>query len=360
MDVIQNMMEYSHQSTHFFYHKSSGLKTIISIHDTTMGPALGGCRFFNYKSESHALEDALRLSRGMTYKSAVAGVPLGGGKSVIIGDHTHLRSRELFRAFGTFVNSLGGRYITSVDVNTTVQDLKWMHETTRYVTWPNESYGGSGDPSYMTAYGVYCGLKSALRHQLAKDSFAGVRIGVQGVGSVGELLCEHLHRDGAILTIADTHKARLAVVAKKFGAKTVAPNDIYKADVDIFVPCAMGGVLSDDTIPHIKAKIIGGAANNQLLEDRHGALLRDLGILYCPDYVINAGGIINVYYALRDSTDGFNAKHVEKARKHTAEIEGTLDHIFTVSSRDGVLPHEAASLIAREKLEQARKSQSQS
>ena len=353
MKVFQEMMEHAHQSTHFFYHKSTGLKSIISIHDTTLGPALGGCRFVNYASEEQALMDVARLSRGMTYKSAVAGVPFGGGKSVIMGDHTHLRSREFFRAFGTFVHSLGGQYITSVDMNTTVQDLKWVKETTPYVTWVEGDQVEIGNPSPMTAYGVYCGLKSALKHKFGKESFSGVRIAVQGVGAVGLALCELLHRDGAELMIADTHADKVQQVAARLAAKVVDTDAVMSQDVDIFAPCALGGVLNDHTISQLKAKVVGGAANNQLLEDRHGSMLKDRGILYCPDYVINAGGLIKVYYMVAASQAG-TPFDKGKAMMHTTQIEQTLDTIFEVCARDKIAPHEAASMMARQKLAEAK------
>ena len=356
MDVFKEMMEHCHQATHFFYHKPTGLKCIISIHDTTLGPALGGCRFVNYPSEQAALRDALRLSRGMTYKSAVAGVPFGGGKSVIIGDHTYLRSREFFRAFGEFIDRLGGKYITSVDMNTTVQDLKWVKETTPHVTWVEGDNSEEGDPSPMTAFGVYSGLKSALKHKLAKDSFAGVSVAVQGVGSVGVHLCELLSEDQAKLVISDTHTQRAEQVAQRLSAQVVPADQILSQDVDILAPCAVGGIFNDATISQIKAKVIGGAANNQLLEDRHGVMLKDRGILYCPDYVINAGGLIKVYYMIAANQAG-GKFHKEKAMSHVKGIERILDNIFEIASQDSIAPHEAASMIAREKLEAARKQQ---
>lgn len=355
MSIFSEMMEHHHQTTHFFCHKPTGLKCIISIHDTTLGPALGGCRFVNYPSEQYALKDVMRLSRGMTYKSAVADVPFGGGKSVIIGDHTHLRSRELFRVFGAFVHSLGGQYITSVDMNTTVQDLKWVKETTPYVTWIEGDDVDGGNPSPMTGYGVYCGLKSSLKYQLDTDSFQGVRIAVQGVGAVGTALCELLHADGAELIISDTHNKRAQHVAERFQAKIVDTHEVMSQDVDIFCPCALGGIINDDTIHQIKAKVIGGAANNQLLDDRHGEMLKDRGILYCPDYVINAGGLIKAYYIVRSSqSDTPYDDH--KAKEHTTRIGQTLDTIFEICAQDKKMaPHQAASLIARNKLDEIRK-----
>lgn len=354
MSIFLHMMEHSHQATHFFYHKATGLKSIISIHDTTLGPALGGCRFVNYASEEQALLDVSRLSRGMTYKSAVAGVPFGGGKAVIMGDHTHLRSREFFREFGRCVHSLGGEYITSVDMNTTVRDLKWVKETTPHVTWVEG--GGAediGNPSPMTAYGVYCGLKSAAAHKLKVDSFRGVRIAVQGVGAVGLALCELLYRDGAELVIADMHPDKAQRIAAQFKAQVVDVQSVMYQDVDILAPCALGGVLNDETIPQLKAKIIGGAANNQLLEDRHGTMLNDRGILYCPDYVINAGGLIKVYYmvaALQTKT----TFDMGQAQQHTQGIERTLAALFKMCVADKIAPHEAASMMARQKLNEAK------
>ncbi|MCY4443916.1 MAG: hypothetical protein OXC44_03845 [Proteobacteria bacterium] len=348
MTLMDDMHKFGHEQVLFSYDAVTGCRAIIAIHDTTLGPALGGCRVIDYADQSKALKDALLLSRGMTYKAAVAGLPLGGGKAVVMGDVNRLRSRAFFHAFGRFVNSFAGRYITSVDMNTRYEDLRWMSEVSPYVSGLVYS-AEQGGVSYATAVGVYYGLKAALKDRLSCDSFAGLRVAVQGVGSVGASLCEFLHEDGAQLVVADINNERLETMVKKYGASVVDTDAIHAHDVDVYAPCARGGILNDQTIPEMKAKIVGGAANNQLEDpDRHGALLAERGILYAPDYVINAGGLMHASYGL----DG--ASHSDLMVK-VKGIEATLDDIFSQSKKEGVLPHLISYAIGKKHILEAKK-----
>ncbi|MCP4327368.1 MAG: Glu/Leu/Phe/Val dehydrogenase [Alphaproteobacteria bacterium] len=281
----------NHEQVVFCCDHESGLRAIIAIHNTNRGPSLGGCRMWPYESEEHAIADVLRLSRGMTYKSAIANLPLGGGKSVIIGDPQKHKSRQLFEAMGRFVDSLGGRYIVAEDVGISVEDIDIIRSQTRYAAGHS---GGSGNPSPSTAYGVFLGIRAALAFRHHRSSFKGLKVAVQGLGSVGYALCEYLAAEGAELFVTDIKEESIARAVQELGATAVAPEDIYGLDVDIYAPCALGAVINDDTLHNIKAKIIAGAANNQLAADRHGQALADLGILYAPDYVLNAGGVISV------------------------------------------------------------------
>jgi leucine dehydrogenase len=298
---------------------------------------------WDYKSEEEALKDVVRLSRGMTYKAVMAGLALGGGKSVIIGDPKKLKSQAFFRAFGRFVESLGGRYITAEDVNIKVQDMEYVAMETKAVTGIG-GIGGSGDPSPVTALGVYWGIKAAVQHKLGKESLAGVRVGVQGVGSVGSWLCKYLNDDGAKLVVGDIRKESVDRMVELYGAETADANAIHKEDVDVFAPCALGAGLNDETIPQIKATIVAGAANNQLAdEDKHGRQLLERGILYAPDYVINAGGLINVYQELK----GYD----EKAAKAKAKgIFDTLIEIFERSTKENKPTNETSDAIAEQRI----------
>jgi leucine dehydrogenase len=306
-----------HEQVVYYRHPASGLREIIAIHNTALGPALGGVRLWPYGSEDEALTDVLRLSRGMTYKSAVAGLSLGGGKAVIIGEPT-VKSEALFRNFGRFVDSLEGRYIAAEDVGTAVEDMDIIARETRYVSGRR---GQSGDPSPATAFGVFQGLRAAVRRRLGRSDLVGVKVAVQGLGHVGQALCALLAEAGARLVVADVNFLRVQRAMQRFGAAAVAPSLIHAADVDVFAPCALGGGLNDRTIPALNAKVVAGAANNQLGEARHGALLAERGILYAPDYVINAGGIINISY----ERGGYDRA---RAYAHIARIAGTLDAIF--------------------------------
>ncbi|HEX2167073.1 MAG TPA: Glu/Leu/Phe/Val dehydrogenase dimerization domain-containing protein [Longimicrobiales bacterium] len=342
MNIFERIAEHSHEQLVFCHEPAAGYRGIIAIHDTTLGPALGGTRFWNYRSDEEAVIDALRLARGMTYKAAVAGLNLGGGKSVIIGDNRTTRREMIFRAHGRFVESLGGRYITAEDVGTSVEDMDYVKMETEAVTGVA---GGSGDPSPVTAYGVYRGIKACAKEKYGSDSVSGMSIAVQGTGHVGYYVCKYLAEEGAKLTVTDIDEARVQRVVDDFGATPVAPDAIYGVDAQIFAPCALGAVVNDDTLTEFKFEIIAGAANNQLAQERHGDQLHKRGILYAPDYVINAGGLINVYGELNDWT-------AEQARRKAGEIYDTLGQIFELAKNDGLPTYEAADRVAERRIEQ--------
>lgn len=284
----------NHEQVVYCSDPETGLRAIIAIHDTSRGPALGGCRMWAYPNEHAALHDVLRLSRGMTYKSALAGLDLGGGKSVIIGDPKSDKTAELMRAMGRAVERLAGRYIVAEDVGTTVEDMAEIHKETDHVSGLPIESGGTGDPSPATAYGVYLGMKAAAEHAGWSDGLRGRVVAVQGLGSVGMHLCRYLAEAGARLIVADLNKTAVANAVREFGATEVAPDHIYSVEADVYAPCALGGTVNDRTILLLKAKIIAGSANNPLATADHGAILHQRGILYAPDYVINAGGLIKV------------------------------------------------------------------
>ncbi|MEI6804943.1 MAG: Glu/Leu/Phe/Val dehydrogenase dimerization domain-containing protein [Myxococcaceae bacterium] len=296
MSIFDELSKQDHEQVVFCNDKESGLKAIIAIHNTTLGPALGGCRMWPYASEQDALKDALRLSRGMTYKSAAAGLNLGGGKAVIIGDPKTMKTEKLLRVFGRFVQTLGGRYITAEDVGTTVQDMAWVWMETEYVTGINRAFGGSGDPSTVTAYGVFQGIKAALLFKTGSDSLANMTVALQGVGQVGYHLLQHLIPAGAKVIASDVNAENIKRTTTEFPSiEFVAPDKIYDVPCTIFIPCALGGIVNDDTIPRLKCQLIAGSANNVLGdEDKHSAELERRNILYIPDFVISAGGLINV------------------------------------------------------------------
>jgi leucine dehydrogenase len=284
-----------HESLQFVQDPKSGLKAIIAIHSTALGPAAGGCRHWQYATDTDALTDALRLSRGMTYKNAVAGLEFGGGKAVILADDAAPKSPELFHAFGRAVEDLGGKYITAEDVGCSVEDMRQVNEVTGYVSGlPRSGGDAGGDPSPLTALGVFLGIEAAVESRLGIDSLQGIRVAVQGVGHVGLHLCRLLHEAGAILTVSDVNRDNLQLTRDELPVTEIAPADLLYADVDVLAPCALGNILTSQTIPKLKASIVAGAANNQLATEADGARLADRDILYAPDYVINAGGIINV------------------------------------------------------------------
>ncbi|MBM7701601.1 branched-chain amino acid dehydrogenase [Metabacillus iocasae] len=352
MEIFKYMETYDYEQLLFCQDKESGLKAIIAIHDTTIGPALGGTRMWTYDTEASAIEDALRLAKGMTYKNAAAGLNLGGGKTVIIGDPRKDKNEEMFRAFGRFIQGLNGRYITAEDVGTTVEDMDIIYQETDYVTGVSPAFGSSGNPSPVTAYGVYRGMKAAAKEAFGTDSLEGKVIAVQGVGNVAYNLCRHLHEEGAKLIVTDINKEAVQRVVEQFGAKAVDPSEIYSVDCDIYAPCALGATINDETIPHLKAKVIAGAANNQLKETRHGDLIHELGIVYAPDYVINAGGVINV----ADELIGYNR---ERALKKVEGIYDNIASVFEISKRDGIPTYLAADRLAEERIETLRRSRSQ-
>ena len=342
MEIFERIGEYEHEQVVFCYEPAAGYKGIIAIHDTTLGPALGGTRFWNYRSDEEALIDVLRLSRGMTYKAAVTGLNLGGGKAVIIGDPKTTRREAIFRAHGRFVESLKGRYITAEDVGTSTEDMDYVHMETEYVTGIAHK---SGDPSPVTAYGTYRGIKACAFERYGSDSLEGMRIAVQGLGHVGYHLCRLLAEEGAKLTVRDIDEERIQRVVKEFGAVAVAPDQIYGVDAQVFAPCALGAVVNDETLPQFKFDIIAGSANNQLAEERHGDELERRGILYAPDYVINAGGLINVYGELNGWTR-------DRAQRKAGEIYDTLRQIFELAKAQGIPTYQAADRVAEMRIEQ--------
>jgi len=337
--------ELEHEQVVFCSSKETGLKAIIGIHNTSLGPALGGTRMWQYANDMEALVDVLRLSRGMTYKAAVAGLNLGGGKAVIIGDSRTQKSEQLFRAFGRFVEGLSGRYITAEDVGTNVKDMEYIMQETRHVTGIPEEVGGSGDPSPVTAYGTYVGMKACAQEVYGSDSLNGKKIVVQGAGgNVGKHLCEFLHKEGAKLYVSDLYEEKLKPLVDEFKATVVGMDDVYSVDADIFSPAALGAILNDDTIPKLKVKIVAGAANNQLKDEhKHGQMLKDRGILYAPDYVINSGGLINVYTEL----EGYNR---ERAMKKAASIYDIVKNIIDISKDENIPPHVASAQVAIERI----------
>ncbi|UFH47943.1 leucine dehydrogenase [Flavobacterium galactosidilyticum] len=355
MDPVFGQMSFDdHEQIVFCNDKDTGLKAIIGIHNSVMGPALGGTRMFNYANEWEALNDVLRLSRGMTFKAAITGLNIGGGKAVIIGDAKTQKTPELMRKFGEFVHSLSGRYITAEDVGMETSDMDIVRDVTPYVTGISEARGGSGNPSPVTAYGVYMGMKAAAKQQFGSDVLSGKKVLVQGIGHVGETLVDYLTKEGAIVTIADINEEKLNEVSAKYHAEIYRGEDLYTADVDIYAPCAMGATLNDNTVHKIKAKVIAGAANNQLADENvHGAILQERGILYAPDFLINAGGIINVYAELA---------HYDKAEimRKTENIYNTTLEIFDFAIANKITTHKAAltiaqNRIARRKLENSKK-----
>lgn len=336
-----------HEQVVFVSDGETGLRGIIAIHDTSLGPALGGCRMYPYASEAEALRDVLRLSRGMTFKAAAAGLHLGGGKAVIIGDPRRQKTPALLRAMGRAVDRLAGRYITAEDVGTTVADFAEVRTATQHVVGLPVELGGTGDPSPTTALGVFYGLEAAARHRWGAESLAGRTVAVQGLGNVGWHLCQYLNEAGALLVVADVDEGRTAKAVATFGAQALAPQMVYATRADIFAPCAMGAILNDETLPQLRVEIIGGAANNQLGREEHGDRLRARGILYAPDFVINAGGMIRV----ASERDGFDQELVDKGVEGIAQ---TLLAIFERADADGVPTEAAAMRLAEERLSKAR------
>jgi leucine dehydrogenase len=328
----------------------AGLRALIAVHDTTLGPALGGCRMWHFTREDDALTDVLRLAKGMTYKSAVARTGLGGGKCIVIGDPKTQKTADLFRAMGRFVHTLGGRYITAEDVGTNEQDMQHLREATPHVTGLPRDKGGSGDPSPFTAMGVFLGIKACVEEALDRGDLKGLTVAIQGVGNVGMHLARQLHESGANLIVADRDPSRIERAVKDFGAKTADKDSIHAVACDVFAPCALGNVLNDRTIPQIKAKIVAGGANNQLGEDRHGEELLRRGILYAPDFVINAGGIINV--ACEFLPKGYDEKvSLEKVRN----IHEALKDVIATSRAQSIPTSRAAVVLAERILSDGRR-----
>ncbi len=344
MAIFDAMAKRGHEQLVFWSEPSIGYRGLIAIHDTTLGPALGGTRFWSYPSDEAAVIDVLRLSRGMTYKAAITGLNLGGGKSVIMGDNRTVEREMIFRAHGRAVESLKGRYITAEDVGTSVDDMEYVHLETDSVAGLKEA---SGDPSPITAFGVYRGIKACAQFRYGDDSLDGKHVVVQGVGHVGYYLCEDLAADGAKLTVSDIDEARVQRVVDDFGAAVVSAEDVCRVDADIYAPCALGAVINDETLKELEVDIVAGAANNQLAEGRHGQALHDRGILYAPDYVINAGGLCNVYGELQGWTP-------EQSKKKAGAIYDTILRIFNRAQSEDIPPNEAADRVARQRIREAR------
>ncbi len=340
MDIFADIKELGHEQLVLCHDPSCGYLGIVAIHDTTLGPALGGTRYWQYASTDDAITDALRLARGMTYKAAVAGLNLGGGKSVIIGDNKRVDREALFRAHGRFIETLGGRYITAEDIGTSPADMEYVKLETNHVAG---LMGLSGDPSPVTAYGVYMGMKAAARVRWGSDDLSGKTVAVQGAGKVAYYLCRHLHAEGVTIVVTDIDGAKVKRCVEEFGAKAVAPDAIYDQKADIYAPCALGATINDDTLKRLKVAVIAGGANNQLAEPRHGDALEAKGMLYAPDYVINGGGVINVYGELHRWPE-------ERSRKKAGEIYDTILRIFEIARRDGIPSYLAADRLAEERI----------
>jgi len=345
MEIFDTLAAMGHEEVVVASDPSCGYRGIIAVHSTALGPALGGTRFWQYDSDEEAITDALRLSRGMTYKNAVAGLDLGGGKSVIIGDNRTKDRENIFRAHGRFVESLGGRYITAEDVGTGTSDMDYVHLETEHVAGLKEK---SGDPSPVTAHGVFRAIQASAKNRWGSDDLTGKVVTIQGVGNVGRYLAKELHEAGATLVVSDIYPDRTARVAAETGAKVVEGDEIYTAKADIFAPCALGGILNDETLPLLKVEVIAGGANNQLLEERHGDLLEEMGMQYAPDYVANAGGVINVF----GEVAGWDS---ERALRKADDIYDTVLTVFEIAKSDGIPSYRAADRLAERRLQSAGK-----
>ncbi|HEV2092625.1 MAG TPA: Glu/Leu/Phe/Val dehydrogenase [Rubrobacter sp.] len=343
MQVFERLAEYRYEQLVFCHDKATGLRAIVAVHDTTLGPALGGCRMYPYASEDDAIVDVLRLARGMTYKAAASGLNLGGGKSVIIGDPHKDKSEALFRSFGRYIETLGGRYIVAEDVGTSTEDANFIRVETGHVVGVDVTRGGSGDPSPFTALGVLQGMRACVEEVFGEGSLEGRVVAVQGLGHVGYNLCRLLRGEGASLIVADVDRRAVERVVREFGAKAVDPDEVLAIPCDVFAPCALGAVINDATIPGLRCRIVAGSANNVLAESRHGEALAERGILYAPDYVINAGGLINV----ADELEGYNER---RATKRVVRIRDRIRSIIAISKRDGVATNVAADTLALERI----------
>ncbi len=345
METFEQMEEYGHEQVIFCDNKESGLKSIIAIHDTTLGPALGGTRMWKYRNVDEAMKDALRLSRGMTYKSSVAGLNFGGGKAVIIGDAATDKSELLFRTFGKYVDGLAGRFIAAEDVGTDVKDMEYARMESKYITGISKAIGGSGDPTPVTAYGVYVGMKACAHERWGTDSLRGRKVAVQGAGQVARHLCEYLYNEGAEIFITDIYEEKIEYVLDTIKAHVVKPAEIYEINAEIFSPNALGSIINDDTLDKLKCEIIAGGANNQLEDEtKHGMALMDKGILYAPDYVINAGGLINVANEL----EGYRQ---DRAMKQAEGIYSIVQKVLKKSKTENIPTNVASDKIAEERLQ---------
>jgi leucine dehydrogenase len=343
--IFETIANTGHEEVVFCHNKDAGLKAIIAIHNTVLGPSLGGLRMWPYKSEAEAVNDVLRLSRGMTYKNAVAGLNLGGGKAVIIGDPAKDKSEALFRAFGRFVNSLNGRYITAEDVGINVNDMEWVFRETEFVTGVHQVHGGSGDPSPFTAYGTLQGLLAALNAKFGNEEVGKYSYAVQGAGHVGMEFIKLLREQGAKVYVTDIDKALVKQAVDDYGCTAVGLDEIYDTDADVYSPCALGGTVNENTLPRLKCKIICGAANNQLANEAIGDEVEKRGIVYAPDYAVNAGGVMNISLEI----DGYNR---ERAMRMMRTIYDNVSRIFQIARRDGIPTYRAADRVAEERISQ--------
>ena len=341
MEIFEYLEKYDCEQLIFCRDRDTGLKAIISINDTTLGPALGGMRIWDYESEEDAMLDVLRLAQGMTYKNAAAVLNLGGGKAVIIGDAAEIKSEELFRVLGRYIEGLNGRYITSEDMNTTTQDMAYVNEETDFVVGLE---GKSGNPSPVTAFGVFRGIQAAVDEVYGSDNLTEKVVAVQGLGSVGYEVCKYLHEAGAKLYVTDIRKELIEKAVEEFNATAIAPDDIYEVNCDIFAPCAMGAVINDFTIEQLKCKIVAGSANNQLADNEHGDMLMKKGILYIPDFVINSGGVMNVYEEMK----GYDR---ERAMARASTIYESVKKIIEISKSENISTNKAAERMAEERIE---------
>lgn len=345
LNVLNNMKTMGHEQIVFCQDEAIGLKAIIGIHNTVLGPALGGTRMWHYASDADALEDVLRLSRGMTFKSAIAGLNLGGGKAVIIGDSRKQKNEALLRRFGKFVNSLGGKYITAEDVGMSTRDMEFIHMETDYVTGLPEYLGGSGDPSPVTAYGVYMGMKATAKYVYGNDSLSCKKVAVQGAGHVGQYLIDYLVKEGAKVFVSDIFEDRLKECTSKYSVHVVDTDAIYDMDMDIYAPCALGGTLNDETIIRLKCAIVAGGANNQLKNETvHGKQLLEKGIVYAPDFLINSGGIINVYGEIA----GYDKQAAMKKAEYIYEV---TQEVLKISSEQKISSQVAAMQVAQRRID---------
>lgn len=349
--IFDQMADLEHEQVVFCQDESTGLKAVIAIHNTVLGPSMGGTRMWNYASDEEALEDVLRLSRGMTFKSALAGLNIGGGKAVIIGDSRKIKREAFMRRFGKFINSLNGKYYSAEDMNITMRDIEYMSMETPFVVGKPQYMGGSGDPSPMTAYGVYMGMKAGANKAYGSDSLTDKNILVQGVGQVGKYLIDHLIKENANVFVTDIFEDKLTAITHKYSnVSVVDPNRVFQMEMDIYAPCAMGATLNDATIPELKCAVVAGGANNQLADEhKHSTLLNESGIIYCPDFLINSGGIANVY-------------HEYLGNYNKDRVVATTEHIYTVcldvlkhAESHTIGTHEAALELALQRIDSVSK-----
>jgi len=343
MDILEYMSNHKYEQLTMITDPGVGLKAVIAIHDTTLGPSCGGTRIWPYETEAEAIEDALRLAKAMSYKSAVADLPLGGGKAVIIADPYTQKTEAMMRSFGRFVETLSGRYLTTTDVGSTGRDLEYIRQETKYVVGLPTNMGGSGDTSVMTGLGIYVGMKAAAKEIWGTDSLSGKRVAMQGFGKVALNIAHHLLKENATLIVTDVYKGAIDK-ARQMGIEVVAPDEIFDVSSDIFSPCALGGILNSTTIPKLTCRLVAGGANNQLLSDSDGDELHRLGILYAPDYVVNAGGIIN---AEAEIGSPYN---IDRARERTERIYDIMENVIDLSKNKNIATYEAADLMAEERL----------